>query len=264
MFPKKHSRLSAYFIFLVFLSFAALISKTAIAQVQSDITVMSFDAGHGTQVGYRGPDGRYFLWYPGNQIVLPALWKSESGQICFVYGPQTYNPVTKEEGGDWKCISLEILNRYVLETAEGDIFGLSQRITVPFVLPKQRTTLAKLAGRAVDSTQVNETTVIDEAIRLDLQTLMTLCPPAGELELGNSLSYIVAGGIHFWGGLRTEETNYQPNGCAPVNYEMAFAMFWLAGDRHIYLEMVKLLKEQAQNGATDATRALRTLDLSPP
>ena len=116
-------------------------------------TRVSFSEGHGTQVSYMNSTGRVFLWYPGNPVVVPGLWKIEEATIknltfaalCFQYGLDTYNPVTKERGGKWSCLPADIWARMEVDSADGDVFGLERRGgAVPFRLSKERTTIADL------------------------------------------------------------------------------------------------------------------------
>src|SRR5688500_2869286 len=110
-------------------------------------TIMSFDSGHGTQVEYFDKSGRTFLWYPGNRVVLPGAWKIQGEDICFAYGPNTYNPVTGQVGGNWECQDLTVNQRYAVERQAGDVFGLSTSEKPPFVLKPARTSIAKLLKR---------------------------------------------------------------------------------------------------------------------
>ncbi len=117
-------------------------------------TRVSFTEEHGTQVSYMNSSGRILLWYPGNGIVLPGLWKVQEATVknltfvalCFQYGADTYNRVTKERGGKWACLPADIWARSTVDGADGDVFGLEQRASaaVPFRLSKARTTIADL------------------------------------------------------------------------------------------------------------------------
>ncbi|MGC4024338.1 MAG: hypothetical protein QM744_03815 [Mesorhizobium sp.] len=95
---------------------------------------------HGTQIEYLSPDGSTYLWYPGNAAVLPGRWKLQKqyygSEICFLYGSYTYNPVTRQTGGNWEC---DIAAYYLLdrdEIVDGDPLKLSKRI--PYVLPANK------------------------------------------------------------------------------------------------------------------------------
>jgi hypothetical protein len=115
-------------------------------------TRVSFSPGHGTQVSYMNAAGAVFLWYPGNAIVLPGRWRIEEvtvanqphAALCFQYGANTYNPVTKERGATWNCLPAHFWARTTVDSAEGDVFGLTRRSAVPFRLSPERTTIADL------------------------------------------------------------------------------------------------------------------------
>jgi hypothetical protein len=118
-------------------------------------TNMSFAAGHGTQVYYLRPDGTEFLWYPGNAGIVRAKWKivaypisnkpgREYASMCFQYGTNTYNPVTKQAGGNWECRLAHDKAQFVVDRVDGDVFGLALRQAVPFVLGRERTSIAEL------------------------------------------------------------------------------------------------------------------------
>ena len=118
---------------------------------------------HGTQVSYATADGRSYLWYPGNNAVLAGRWKTEERsielrrggevvarksqpRICYDYGPNTYNPATGNSSG-WECTNFINLQMGGGETQAGDVFGLSRRKTVPFVLSKEPATIDSLKAR---------------------------------------------------------------------------------------------------------------------
>lgn len=103
--------------------------------------------GHGTQIEYFGSDGRAFLWYPGNSRIVPALWELRPGtlshSICFKYSKRSYNPLTKQDGSRWNCISLGHWAKDIVEKRSGDIFKLSTG-RVPHPLPRYQTTFDTL------------------------------------------------------------------------------------------------------------------------
>jgi hypothetical protein len=117
-------------------------------------TSLSHMEVHGTQVTYRRPDGTILLWYPGNRVVLPGLWKinmrpisrppSEWAEICHFYFTPGINPATKRPGNEWACIPLEWLNRRTIEKVHGDVFALTSRPSVPFSLSREKTTISAL------------------------------------------------------------------------------------------------------------------------
>jgi hypothetical protein len=116
-------------------------------------TQMTFDSGHGTQVEYLHPNGRAFLWYPGNAGILPGEWIIEPRgaespvAICFRYDTVTRNPVTGVVGREWSCMFADLQASRVAESARGDVLRLAGRKFIPFVLSRERTTIAALAAR---------------------------------------------------------------------------------------------------------------------
>lgn len=112
-------------------------------------TFASFDVGHGYQVEYLAPNGRVFLWYPGNRSVLAGQWKRVLDEVCYRYGPQTYNPQTFQRGGSWNCEYAGKLAHFVVGYEQGDVFRLSSG-RVPYVrtkcdLPKGMRRLKKMS-----------------------------------------------------------------------------------------------------------------------
>ena len=130
-------------------------------------TIMTHSSSHGTQVEYSAADGRTFLWYPGNTRTVLGAWKVEDRDvrlpssdgattrrltlICYRYGANTYNRVTNQRGGDWECRPAGPDLRLIVESVPGDVFSLAARRTPPFVLARDRTTIADLQRRMVAS-----------------------------------------------------------------------------------------------------------------
>lgn len=118
-----------------------------LSKLVSGATAASNSRQHGTQVEYLAPDGRSFLWYPGNRSVLDGRWKVEKNglgaDICFVYSGRTFNPATGKSGANWEC---EFGGNYIVRQAEfvdGDPLGLRGG-KIPFVLSREWHTLADL------------------------------------------------------------------------------------------------------------------------
>lgn len=107
-------------------------------------TVVTFDPGHGTQIEYYDADGSTFLWYPGNRVILPGQWKLKGKDICYRYGANTHNPVTGQSGGGWECMPSALHQSAIVETANGDVFGLAGRQKVPFRLSRKQTSIEAL------------------------------------------------------------------------------------------------------------------------
>lgn len=129
-------------------------SGEKVARQLSCKTSVTFMEVHGTQVTYRRPDGTVLLWYPGNTVVLPGLWKinmrpisrppSEWAEICHYYFTPGLNPATKRPGNEWACIPLEWLDRRTVERVPGDVFSLTSRGAVPFPLTREKATVSEL------------------------------------------------------------------------------------------------------------------------
>jgi hypothetical protein len=146
-------------------AFAGPAGKAVVPMTEADArrffvcrTRVSFDSGHGTQVSYMRPDGAVFLWYPGNSIVLPGKWDITTREtttepprkytaLCFQYGANTYNPVTKQAGGQWNCLPAGLFARLTVDSADGDVFGLARRNAVPFKLSRDKTTVSELKDK---------------------------------------------------------------------------------------------------------------------
>ncbi|MFS4436690.1 hypothetical protein ACMA5I_00615 [Paracoccaceae bacterium GXU_MW_L88] len=115
-------------------------SKEALRNFMSGSTRKTHNRSHGTQIEYFADDGIAYLWYPGNRRAVPSLWKTESYgrgeyvRICFMYSPQSYNPVTREYGGYWDCRSADLFLYLSDEVVKGDPFDLESG-GVPFVMP---------------------------------------------------------------------------------------------------------------------------------
>jgi len=86
---------------------------------------------HGTQIEYHRPDGRSFLWYPGNRSVVPANWKLGEypfGQyeICWQYPSSSRNGLTGlSAGGRFQCTPDRYYFDDVTEILRGDPFTLA-------------------------------------------------------------------------------------------------------------------------------------------
>jgi len=105
-------------------------------------TALFSEKSHGTQIEYFAPDGRVYLWYPGNTRVVRGSWKVQKepkkvAEICFMYPESSYNPVTKQRGGKWECNFHVVLSSDIKAVATGDPFDIETG-RVPFPLPKEQ------------------------------------------------------------------------------------------------------------------------------
>jgi hypothetical protein len=130
---------------------SSVLSGAAQAQAGGSIagrTLRSWEPAHGAQIEYMRPNGRAYLWYPGNRVVVPSFWRAEAirglASICFLYPLRSYNPVTRQLGGRWECRPERVWARHVVEVARGDIFGLSRRAATPFPLPREPLSFSEL------------------------------------------------------------------------------------------------------------------------
>lgn len=134
------------------ISKVAALSPAELQKRAAGFTHRSYSKPHGTQIEYLSPDGRAFLWYPGNRRVVVGSWVVEpndrdpkSGVICYSY-TNAFNPVLKTSGGR-QCVLSTTFVRGAKESLSGDVFGLSSG-RIPFVLAKDERTIAQLRGQA--------------------------------------------------------------------------------------------------------------------
>lgn len=102
----------------------------------SDMTYLSYSDQHGVQIEYLAPSGKTYLWYPGNRAVVAGEWTEVLDRVCYRYGADTFNPVTRRQGGDWECRFTDILAEANLDALAGDPFDLSTTELVPSDLGK--------------------------------------------------------------------------------------------------------------------------------
>src|SRR3954465_1939640 len=103
----------------------------ASARDLAGVTNMTHSTGHGTQVEYVAEGGKTYLWYPGNTKILKGQWKVEDDNMCFAYGANSYNPVTKQRGG-WECEPVRAYQGGIAEQVTGDPMGLAGPRAAPF------------------------------------------------------------------------------------------------------------------------------------
>lgn len=129
-------------------------SAAGMTKRYSDATFLDYSRQHGTQIEFLAKDGRAYLWYPGNKRIVVGRWLVRThprvptiGEICFRYGPNTYNPVTKQRGGRLNCTPSGSFIIQENEYTRGDPLGLSSG-RIPFVMDKKkRYSLPKIGAR---------------------------------------------------------------------------------------------------------------------
>jgi hypothetical protein len=138
-------------------------------EILAGATHRSYTRAHGTQVTYFSPDGRVYLWYPGNLRVLGGHWKVALYQdllgisppladqmrtyhaqvmplapikwfdlnfICFKY-ENSFNPAMWPGVNRWECAKVtEFVRLGTVQRETGDLFGLAAREEVPYVIPR--------------------------------------------------------------------------------------------------------------------------------
>jgi hypothetical protein len=123
-----------------------------------DVTYRSYSWGHGNQIEHASADGRVYLWYPGNRVILPGRYDvrvvypnrcptNGNVVICFAYGANTYNPVTKHSGPGWECTMFRAWAEKRSEVVPGDPLGLARMKVPPFPLETGYQSIAQLAAR---------------------------------------------------------------------------------------------------------------------
>lgn len=138
--------------------------KISISQLNTKIsnqTIRTYSPAFGTQIEYHGADGRTALWFHGNRRIVHGRWRSKmrvipsklSGKkyaipmLCYTYGSNTYNPVTKKRGGKEKCIAASIAFKRLKGARKGDVFRLAGRTGVPFVMQKKQYSFSDLVRK---------------------------------------------------------------------------------------------------------------------
>lgn len=110
---------------------------------------LAFQDFRGAQIEYYSPDGRVWLWYPGNKRAVPGRYytKQVDGPvnafgdrpavlICFDYGPNSYNPTSGKVGGE-ECDAAYAYIASIRGRRSGDVFNLASG-NVPSVMSARR------------------------------------------------------------------------------------------------------------------------------
>ncbi|MBF9032147.1 hypothetical protein HKCCE3408_17240 [Rhodobacterales bacterium HKCCE3408] len=114
---------------------AAAQDPAAVYDLLCGRTAQFYSPGIGTQIEYTAPDGRAFLWFPGQDDVILGTW--EVGQmtdgvaeLCYVYEPGSFTG----EDGETFCFTYPGLIADLVEGGlrDGDPYDLMSG-EVPFV-----------------------------------------------------------------------------------------------------------------------------------
>lgn len=110
--------------------------RAGLIEKLSDVTAIVKQTGHGIYVEYTAPDGRLFMWYPGNGGVVAGRWGISDdfspARACFKYFA-AYQGVTGEFEPNECVDTAQILGEaYVVDKRPGDVFELSTK-GIPYV-----------------------------------------------------------------------------------------------------------------------------------
>jgi hypothetical protein len=212
-------------------------------------TNMTTDSAHGTQIEYLAQNGKAYLWYPGNSVILPGRWKTEGAKVCFAYGENTYNPATGASGGGWECMSAQLYWWAIFERMPGDVLGLTGRQQAPFRLDRGHTTLEKILARVSPGAEAPP--VEATALNPDGSELVISCQSiiANAERSREDMSLAVSTYFH---GM------FMGKRCVEVDYARAFELARRAG---VSVEpYLRILRERAADGHPTAIAALKLLD----
>lgn len=227
------------------LIFAAALLLAAVSSVSAaslaNKTQQSYSPGHGMQIEYLAADGASWLWYPGNSKVLPGEWKTEGADICFRYGKNTYNPVTRHKGGGWECGPLKGYNSTLVSSTKGDIFGLAGRKKVPFDLPQKLLPINQLQA------------IADPSIVERAQPKLPSCEQI-LADANKSRDAKISAALLYYHGMQMGKR------CVAVDYVKAITMLNEAGETRNAASLVKDLSNKAASGNPKAINALKKLE----
>ena len=252
-----------------------VLAAPAAAASYGNRTNLTFDPGHGTQVEYVAADGTNYLWYPGNQVVLPGHWQVNPATICFAYGANTYNPVTGQHGAGWECERKADYASFIVDHMSGDVFNLRHREGVPFPLPRTRATLAALlkqvggAAPAADMPALAPSAMVTGGVtpaqilsRGDPSLQFYRAPANGRscTPLANDQSNAAMMGA----AARMYYFGYDDGRlCTNVDYVRAFALMRASHDTADFNTLLSDLRYKAKHGNKAAIAALKQIDPSP-
>jgi hypothetical protein len=203
-------------------------------------TQQSYSPGHSMQIEYLAADGASWLWYPGNTKVLAGEWKAEGSDLCFRYGKNTYNPVTRQKGGGWDCAPLKVYNQTLVSSTKGDIFGLAGRKKVPFDLPKKLLPITQLQA------------IADPSIVEREQAKLPSCEQI-LADADKSRAAKISAALLYYHGMQMGKR------CVTFDYVKAITMLNEAGETRTAASLVKDLSSRANNGNLKAENALKKL-----
>ncbi len=108
--------------------------------------------GGGRFAEYYAPDGTAYAWGASDRV-RRGEWRIGSDDalgntVCSRYEPYKYNPVTGVDGAKWSCELASMFHNYAMDSAAGDVFGLTKRGRMPFNLRyEEGRDIEKIAAR---------------------------------------------------------------------------------------------------------------------
>lgn len=110
--------------------------KAQLTAELSDVTAIIKQRGHGIYVEYTAPDGRLYMWYPGNFITVSGTWGISEEfyppRACFKYINAHHGVTGEFEPNECVPAYQTLSGAYVIEKREGDVFQLSTN-GIPYV-----------------------------------------------------------------------------------------------------------------------------------
>lgn len=236
-----------FFLVFLILCFAPTVQAVQAAEAIGGYTNMSYDSAHGTQVEYLTPNGRAYLWYPGNSVIVAGKWKKTGNQMCFAYGADTYNPATGQRGGDWECMPFRLWWASLTERLKGDVLALEGRKAVPFKLKRNYVRLPALVRR-VTGKDAAPTEVPDaSAPGVEVMTCASILANAERSKQDMEMAASTLFGGMFMGAP-----------CGKVDTVRAVQLARRAGGELADI-LLRILRERAEGGSPKAIAALKAL-----
>ncbi len=103
--------------------------RQKLAEALTDVTAIVKQLGHGIYVEYTAPDGRLFMWYPGNYTVVTGTWGISDAfsppRACFKYFGANHGVTGEFEPNECVAAEQTLSEAYVIGKHNGDVFNLS-------------------------------------------------------------------------------------------------------------------------------------------
>jgi hypothetical protein len=112
------------------------LSNDEVKSITENVTLRHFDEEyHGNQIEYNTIDGKTFLWYPNNKLLVVGHYKiKENKIICFNYNGKVKNHITGEIGGVWNCQEIISYFNRIKEFKNSNVFNFYEDKKIPYVL----------------------------------------------------------------------------------------------------------------------------------